>query len=228
MYILILAKIPIIVYFSSLMLILPIIVGSINIKELKGTPLIILLAYCLVFGCMEITSWYYALHGWQNHFVDNLVNYIDIFFIQYFYFCILNNPIHKKIIIAISVIALLVILYSNFGDFRDFNRIDSFAKSFVDMVIIFTSLLFFYQLLNNLEVKNLFQYSYFWITTSILIYFSGVFFVNIFAEYITFNKDESITHYWVLKEYLTIFHRILLAIGLWFSTTPIQSNLSSK
>ena len=228
MYFLILGKIPVIIYLASFILILPIIIGSINMKGIKNTPFLIIFVYCICYLILEIISWYYALNKLQNHFIDNLSTYLEIILLGYFYFKIINNPIQKKIVLIILVISLAFILWSNLANERDFNRIDSFAGSIENIALIAIALIFFFQLFNNLDVKNLFTYPNFWIGIAVLIYFSGVFFVNIFAEYITFNKDISIAHYWLIKQYLTIFHRIFLAIGLWFSTTPIQSNLSSK
>jgi hypothetical protein len=228
MYILILAKIPILIYLTSLILILPIFIGFINIKEIKNTPFSIIFTYCVFYLILESISWFYALNKLQNHFIDNISIYVEIIMIGLFYFKVISNPIQKKIILSITTISVILILWSNLGTGRDFNRIDSFASSIGNIGLIAIALIFFFQLFNNLEVKNLFIYPHFWISIAVLIYFSGVFFVNVFAEYITFNKDESIIQYWIIKQYLTFFHRIFLALGLWFSRTPIQSNLSSK
>lgn len=228
MYIFILAKIPVLVYVGSLSLILPLIVGGIKLKDIKATPLMVIFVYCILYGVLEIVAWYYALNRLQNHFLENLSSYLEVIAISYFYYCVVITSIGKRMIIGLTLSSLALILWSHFGGERDFNVIDSYARSIGDIALISSALIFFYQLFNNLEVKNLFTYSYFWIGIAVLIYFSGIFFVNIFAEYITFNKDESIKFYWHIKEYLTIFHRIFLAIGLWFSTTHQQLNPSSK
>lgn len=228
MYFFILAKIPIIGYVSSLTLMLPIIVGFIKIKDIKATPLMLIFMYCLLYSILEVVAWYYALHGLQNHFLENLSSYLEVIVISYFYYCVVTTPVRKRVIIFLTLFSLALILWSHFGGDRDFNVIDSYARSIGDIALISSALIFFYQLFNNLEVKNLFTYSYFWIAIAVLIYFSGIFFINIFAEYIAFNNDKSIQEYWNIKEYLTIFHRIFLAIGLWFSTTHQQLNPSSK
>ena len=228
MYFLILAKIPIITYLASSILILPIIVGGVNMKGIKSTPFLIIFVYCICYLILEIISWYYALNKLQNHFIDNLSTYLEIILIGYFYFEIINNPIQKKIVLVILVISLVIILWSNLANKRDFNVIDSFASSIENIALIAIALIFFFQLFDDLDVKNLFAYPHFWIGIAVLIYFAGVFFVNVFSEYITFNKDISVAHYWLIKQYLTFFHRIFLAIGLWFSKTPIQSNLLLK
>jgi hypothetical protein len=228
MYIFILAKIPAIGYVSSAVLMLPILIGGIKIRDIKATPLMLIFIYCLLYAILEIIAWYYALHGLQNHFLENLSTYLEVILISYFYYCVIVNPTRKRIILILTSLALGLVLWSHFGTGRNFNVIDSYARSIGNITLIASALIFFFQLFNTLEVKNLFTYSYFWIGIAVLIYFSGIFFVNIFAEYITFNNDKAIQDYWFIKEYLTIFHRIFLAIGLWFSTTPQQSSPSSK
>lgn len=225
---LILAKIPVITFIASLSLIAPIVVGAINIEVVKRKPFIILYWYFIIYAIFEIIAWYYALHNLQNHFLANTFIYLDVVFFGWYYYLVLVNQNHKRIVLVLVIVSISVILWSHLGSHRDYNRLDSFALSIENIALISMTLLFFYQLLNTLEVKNLFTYPHFWIGVALLSYFSVVFFIDIFAEYVTFNKDKSITQYWQIKQYLTFFHRILLAIGLWFSKTPIQSNLSSK
>ena len=224
----ILLKIPVIAIVASLMLIAPVILGTVNIREVKKTPLMVIYLYLIVYVIVEIVAWYYALNGLQNHFITNLASYLDVLFLGWYYYLILELTIFKKIVLCLVGLALIIIFWSHLATGRDFNRIDSFALSIENICIISMALLFFYQLLNTLEVQNLFTYSHFWIGIAILIYFSIVFFVEIYAEYVTFNKDESIIQYWQIKQYLTFIQRIFLAIGLWFSKTPQQLSSSLK
>ena len=225
----ILAKIPIITYAASLILIAPIFTGTINIKAIKSSPLFIVFIYCIIYGVFELIAWYYALNGLQNHFLANTVTYLDVLSFGIYYYLIISKPLSNKFILGIIGIALIVIFWSHFATSRDYNRIDSFALSIQNIAIIAMVLLFFYQLLHGLETKNLLEYSHFWIGIAVLVYFSTIFFLNIFAEYIAFNKNTAFAQsYWQIKEYLTFFQRIFLAIGLWFSKTPPQLSPSSK
>ena len=225
----IIAKIPIITYMASLILIVPIFTGAINVKTIKTSPLFIIFLYCIIYGVFEIVAWYYALNGLQNHFLSNIVTYLDVLSFGTYYYLIISKPLNNRFILGIILIALTVILWSHFATNRDYNRIDSFALSIQNIALIMMVLIFFYQLLHGLETKNLLEYSHFWIGIAVLVYFSIIFFLNIFAEYITFNKDTAFAQsYWQIKEYLTFFQRIFLAIGLWFSKTPQQLSPSSK
>lgn len=224
----ILLKIPVIYVVASLSLMAPVTLGTINIKEIRKTSLMVIYLYLIVYVILEVVAWYYALNGFQNHFIANLGSYLDVLFLGYYYYLILEALILKKIVLYLVGLALIIIFWSHLTTGRDFNRIDSFALSIENICIISMVLLFLYQLLNTLEVQNLLTYSHFWIGIAVLIYFSIVFFVEIYAEYVTFSKDESIIQYWQIKQYLTFFQRIFLAIGLWFSKTPQQLNSSSK
>lgn len=223
-----LLKISTIVFLASITVIFPIIIGSITVKKSKYNPLNTIFIYCIVYAIFEVIAWYFALNSLQNHFITNIFSYIDIIFWGIYFYQISQNTLTKKIVIILSITTFIIVLWSHFETNRDFNRIDSFAQSIGNLSLIAMALLFFYQLLNNLDTKNLLTYPHFWICVGVLVYFSGVFFINIFAEYITFNKDSSITQFWNFKNYLLFFHRIFLAIGLWFSTTPQQLNPSSK
>jgi hypothetical protein len=223
-----LLKIPTIVFLASLAVILPIIIGSITLGKRENTPQRTIYLYVLIYAVFEILGWYYALHHWQNHFLLNTLSYIDILFLGTYFYQILTTKLSKKIVIFLVFITIIITMWSHLGTGRDFNRMDSFALSVGSLSLIGMSLLFFFQLLNNLDVRNILIYPHFWICGGILTYFSGAFFTLIFAEYITFSLDRNIIQYYQINDYLLFFQRIFLAIGLWFSKTPPQLSPSSK
>ena len=214
---------------ASIAVIFPIIVGSfiVNKKDLI-TPYLTILIYCLIYAVCEIIGWYYVLHHWQNHFILNTLAYIDTIFLGIYFYQILTTSLFRKIVIVLIVISLSLIIWSHLATGRDYNRADSFAISIGNFALIAMSLLFFYQLLNNLDVKNILTYSHFWIVVGLLLYFSGAFFTFIFVEYVAFSQDKSINQYFQISAYLLFIQRIFLAIGLWFSKTPQQLSSSSK
>jgi hypothetical protein len=225
----ILLKISLVTVLASVMVVVPISVGITTVKKWKDNPsLKSIFIYCLIYAMIEIIGWYYALHHWQNHFLTNTVAYLDIVFWGYYFYILIINPLQKRAILVSVTLTILLMVWSNWTNIKSYNFIDSFTHSISNIVIIAMALLFFYQLLNNLNIRNLFQYSDFWIVAGILLYFSGVSFVHIFADYITFNKDESIIQFWDIEDFLLFFQRIFLAIGLWFSKTPPQLSPSSK
>jgi hypothetical protein len=225
----ILLLIPLITVIASVILIVPIFLGTINMKEWKkDDSLRIIFIYCIVYALFEIIGWYYALNHWQNHFLTNTLTYLNLYIWGYYFYTIISNLNHRKVVILIVLLSTVVMLWSNTTNANGYNYIDSTTHSVSNIAILAMSLLFFYQLLNNLDINNLLNYSHFWISVGVLVYFSGIFFVHIFSEFITFNKDESVIQFWSVEDYLLFFQRIFLAIGLWFSKTPPQLSPSSK
>ncbi len=218
--------IPPITYISSLTLIIPIIIGIINVKTIHQTPLKIIFYYCFVFAFYEIVGWVYAINGWRNHFLANSVAYTDVLFWGYYYYLVIKERLNRRFIVTLSIVTLSVVIWVHVG--HDYNRVNSLAVSMVNITMIIIALMFFYQLLNSLEVENLFKYAHFWIGIAVLVFFSGVFFMLIFADYISYNKNKNIVQYWYLKDYLLSFHRIFLGAGLWYSKELVQSKTSVK
>lgn len=213
---------------TSLAIIFPIIVGSITVRKPYNNSYLTIFVYCLIYAVFEIIGWYCVLNHLQNHFLHNILSYLDILFWGAYFYHILETSISKRVVIALIITTLILITWSNWATGRNFNRMDSFALSIGSLSLIMMCLLFFYQLLNNLDIKNILTYSHFWITVGILIYFSGAFFTFMFAEYITFSKEKTVTQYILINAFLLFFQRIFLALGLWFSKTPPQLSPSLK
>jgi hypothetical protein len=213
---------------ASIAVLLPIIIGSKTIRKGEFTPFLVIMTYCIIYAVFEVIGWYYVLNHWHNHFLQNTMSYLDIIFLGLYFYLILEKRTIKIIVLILVIVTLTLTLWSHIVTGRDYNRLDSFALSVGGLSLIAMSLLFFYQLLNNLDVKNIFEYSHFWITCGILIFFSGAFFTFIFSEYIAFSLDKNITQYFQISAFLLFIQRIFLAIGLWFSKTPPQLSPSSK
>ena len=225
----ILLRIPLITVIASAVLIVPIFLGTINMKEWKkDDSLRVIFVYCIIYALFEIIGWYYALNHWQNHFLSNTLTYLNLYIWGYYFYTVIFNLNHRKVIALIVTISTVIMFWSSFTNVNGYNYIDSFVHSVSNIAILAMSLLFFYQLLNNLEINNLLNYSHFWISVGVLVYFSGIFFVHVFAEFITFNKDDSVVQFWSVEDYLLFIQRIFLAIGLWFSKTPQQLSPSLK
>ena len=179
---------------ASVSIMAPIIIGVFILYKQQYTNLRIVVIYCFIYAVFEIIAWYHALNHLQNHFLFNILSYIDIIFWGVFYYSILEKTVTKKIVIFLVTVTLILTFWSHFGTGRDFNRMDSFALSVGSISLIAMSLLYFHQILNNLEIKNIFIYPFFWINVAVLIYFSGSFFSFIFAEYIAFSPEIGRAH----------------------------------
>ena len=218
----------ILVIFSSLIILLPAVLTIIYRKELSKSLRIISF---YVFGSLffEILCWAIILlpfSNHQNHWAINTFNLFEFICLSYYFFKTLKSSRLKQLIRIISILSLFLIIFFTAINFKDYNRYDNLTHSIVYITLMFFVLLNFYEILYSEETFVLFNYSYFWIASGILIYFSGVFFVNLFGDIILFSNQ--LKNYYNIYYFLLIIFRFFLAIGLWFSKTPPQLSPSSK
>ena len=184
-----------------------------------------------VFGSLffEILIWAIILFPFsshQNHWVLNIFNVFELICLSYYFLITIKNVRLKQLIRVIALLSLFLVVSITLVNFKDINRYDNLTHSVVYITLIFFALLNFYEILYSEETLILYNYTYFWIASGILIYFSGVFFINLFGDIILFSNQ--LKDYWIIYYVLLIIFRIFLAIGLWFSKTPQQLSPSSK
>ena len=218
----------ILVIFSSLIILLPIMSAIINQDKLPYALKIIKI-YCIGTLFFEILCWSIILlpfSNHQNHWTINLFNIFELLILGYYFFHVIINKQFKNIIKYLTVISVIAILFLTIINFDDVNKYDTITHSVTYLTLMLFVLINFYEILYFNDSLNLGQYPYFWIASGILIYFAGSFFVNLFGNTILFNS--SFKDYWLIYYILLIIFRIFLAIGLWFSKTPQQLSPSLK
>lgn len=218
----------ILVIFSSLIIILPIMSAVFYRKDLSNSLRIISF---YVFGSLffEILCWAIILlpfSNHQNHWVLNILNVFELICLSYYFLITIKNVRLKQLIKVTALLSLFLVVGISLVNFKDINRYDNLTHSIVYITLIFFALLNFYEILYSEEPLILYNYTYFWITSGILIYFSGTFFINLFGDIILFSNQ--LKDYWIIYYILLIIFRIFLAIGLWFSKTPQQLSPSLK
>lgn len=184
-----------------------------------------------VFGSLffEILCWAIILlpfSNHQNHWVLNILNVFELICLSYYFLITIKNVRLKQLIKVTALLSLFLVVGISLVNFKDINRYDNLTHSIVYITLIFFALLNFYEILYSEEPLILYNYTYFWITSGILIYFSGTFFINLFGDIILFSNQ--LKDYWIIYYILLIIFRIFLAIGLWFSKTPQQLSPSLK
>ena len=218
----------ILVIFSSLIIILPIMSAVFYRKDLSNSLRIISF---YAFGSLffEILSWAIILlpfSNHQNHWVLNIFNVFELICLSYYFLITIKNVRLSQLIKVTALLSLFLVVGITLVNFNDINRYDNLTHSIVYITLIFFALLNFYEILYSEEPLILYNYTYFWITSGILIYFSGAFFINLFGDIILFSNQ--LKDYWIIYYILLIIFRIFLAIGLWFSKTPQQLSPSLK
>lgn len=123
----------------------------------------------------------------------------------------------NMIIISFIVIASLGAIYAD-----GLLRFNSSARVLESLLLIIFSLLYFYKTLRELKIKRLEQEPIFWISTGILIYFSGNFLIFICCNYIITSNPFLFTA-WGLHAILNICLNLLFTIALLVNQKSVKT-----
>ncbi|MBB6003329.1 hypothetical protein HNP25_001985 [Arcicella rosea] len=217
----------ILAYVSSLGVFFPLIIAIIR-RENFTLELKLMFVYIIVSTLTEIiaTFWARYLHS-PNHFMLNIFSVVECLLLVLMYREVFINKLVKRItLITISVFTFFAIF--NFTETSNFVKFNSLINSIACIIIIICVFIYFFQLLQTLTVQKLSVTPMFWISVACLLYFSGTLFLFLYGETVLFHKSPFFKELWVIYFILSFIFRIFLAIGLWFSKTPLQLKSSSK
>lgn len=201
-------------------------IGRYKYLDLLGK---ILYRYLWVLLLSEILGWYTAMNNIQNHVIFNILIPFEFICLSYIYWIAIKTKEFRLIILILGSSIFLFQIISNVLNWESFNRFNSIANALPNLGLMFFALLYFYELLREQQVVKLSILPMFWINSGILFYVSLNFFLFIFGEFVFFNSSKDFAKLQVVIQAISnITYRTFLTIGLWFSTTPQQSNPSSK
>lgn len=153
----------------------------------------------------------------HNMYIYNWCNLIQGIILTSVYVLLFKNSTFKLFAvfgITVSVIISLIDYESLFDvSTVNFNR---FSYNIIGCLVIILILLYFYQLIQYLQVPTLTKYSYFWFSTGALLYFAGTIFSYIFME-VTFNSTIKMRQqYWMVDAILAIIFNIFISFSIWY------------
>ncbi len=221
--------IVVLIIVSSLFIFLPLSIGIFRYKYLQIGGKILFGYLVLSLLINEILNWYTSIKSIQNHYILNSFIPLEFLLFSSIFWYALKTPIYKKILVVVVIITMIFTMGSHLSNLENFNRFSSLTNAIVYLSLMFIVILYFYEVLKELHIVKLSIHPMFWISVGVILYVSINFFLFIFGEFVMFNSSKEISKLWaIINPTSTIIFRIFLAIGLWFSKTPIQSNLSLK
>jgi len=138
---------------------------------------------------------------------------VEFIFLSIIYFYIVKKSIVKKILLFSVFLFAIYWIYA----FSKINLQESFFDfipvSVESFFFIFVIIYYFYEIMRYNYATPLLQLPSFWISVAFLIYFSGIFFLLLYAKTM-FGKPGFDSQYLVIISTLTIIKNILLCIAL--------------
>jgi hypothetical protein len=170
--------------------------------------------FAIIASCLFDVIYYIIGEHFTFHDSIQTLFYASFTFIEYniFAFFFWSHIIKKSFRKFIALISFFftgfLIFYTIFAQFKS---IDSTPIGIETILIFIYSFYYLYEQMNN--TNNLFIYSHyaFWITSGIMIYLAGSFFIYIFANLV---DTQTLSKYWFLTNALYVLKNIFFGIGM--------------
>jgi hypothetical protein len=164
---------------ESLCVLVPIIIGVTKWSKLS-LPIKLVVVNFILLLVLDIPLWIMAIQGIHNYHISNLQELLASSLLLYIIYLLLESFNKNWLYIVLGIYLIVAIYDFNWEDYS------SWIFSYPRALFIILSFIFFNELLNKLEIKNLLLYSNFWLFTGILLSSTGTllmfFFINYFSH----------------------------------------------
>ncbi|WP_341227685.1 hypothetical protein [uncultured Arcticibacterium sp.] len=203
-------------FFESACILIPLALGLIR-WQLLSQEFKLIWIYTVILAVTDIPLWWTALQSINNYRWSNFQEILISGWLFFVFFKILDGVSIKALYIIYMIFAIII--------FYDFNWIDYSGKifSFDRLLFIGFSFMFFYELLEKLEVVDLLRYPKFWFFTGTLISSLGTLFMFVFSEYASYTYD-----YFSLFRYLKDSFKYIFVFCLTIALFLDNRNLKPK
>jgi hypothetical protein len=170
---------------ESLSVFIPILIGIIRWAKLTKSLKLVVLFFVIMF-IFDIPLWWTAIQRIHNYYWANSQEFICSALFIYIVHTTLER-FTKKWFLAILGIYFILSIY----DFK-WDEYSAIIFAYPRFIFIILSFVFFDELLNKLEIKNLLNYSKFWIFTGLLLSCTGTLLMFVFSRYFSHTKGAEL------------------------------------
>jgi hypothetical protein len=160
----------------------------------------------------EILLRLFALIFKNNVPVINIYGFVEFAIILAFYYNFLSNFKSKILFLSLELIFIILFVYELYS--RSIFTPFSFSFLFANFTLVSLACLAFRKIVKNSPTTLITDYSYFWINSGILIYYSCTLFVFGLERYLVKYELLNEVLFYILNFFIFIYYS-LLSIGLW-------------
>ncbi|MEA5259767.1 hypothetical protein VB264_18365 [Arcicella aquatica] len=216
----------ILIYTSSSAVLFPLIICILRKKYLTKDLKILFLYVIASISCEVLGTFCGRVLHYPNHFILNTFALSEGLLISFiFREAFIDRKLKTFVLVLMSIYTIVGIYLFMMPD--GFFKFNSTVNTISCLLIITWVLIYFYQLLQTLQLIKLYTLPLFWISVGCLLYFSGTLFIFLYSDTILFQKEPVLYfQLWSIYYILLFVFRVLLAVGLWFSKTAFQLSKS--
>ncbi|WEK35842.1 MAG: hypothetical protein P0Y53_25430 [Candidatus Pseudobacter hemicellulosilyticus] len=163
-----------------------------------------------------LTYWHEGL-GISDYILYRLYTIIGYSLIAFFFYGNIISKTAKKIIIASYLFFLAYAIYDYIR--QPLESFDSIPSAIEATLIIVFSIFYLFEQIKTPRVFFIYTLDKFWIITSFLIYYTGTFFLFIFAEAYFADPDFG-DNYSFINSLFLLLKNVFFCIGLLISSKP--------
>lgn len=185
------------------------------IHRKKLNPSFLRLFYFLIWTLIiEVLAFIFMQKGYNNLPLLHIYTLGEFILISYFYKSLIYKPsLFQKVFWYFMLIcSVLIILNSIF--FQSIFTFNTFAKTFVQILIIGYVVLYFYNLIENQLFPETISKSLRLVSSAIIIYYSGSLFIFMFSQ-IYIDSTDIYTLFWVFNSTIYFIFQLLILVALW-------------
>ncbi len=198
-------------------------------RELKILSIYVLLIFIrniigVIYNFLYLKYQYYV----NTVFYYNLHSIIGFYLIAYLYILLLKDDFLKNVIYGLIVIFTFFSFFDIFNgtlniSTPEFNKYSFAISGIIIPILAFTHL---YKILQGLQTENILTYPYFWISASLLLYFSCTFYMYLFVNNSINDKRDNTLLMWQIDSFFSVIFALMLSIVFKFgkNLNKINSN----
>lgn len=203
----------ILLFCSAWIILVPVLIAIIFFRRFNAA-LKVLCIHLFIACATEISSYVLMERGINNLPLLHVYTLTEFLLLYLYYDLIFGNTFPKWLLRSIAA-AFLLFSVINSLFIQSIYTFNSYARGLEALLLIIFSLMYFYKLSLPSQIDKEVMAPATWISSGILIYFSGGFILFILSNYILPMGHVLNRQIWAIHSFLSILLYVLVAIGLW-------------
>ena len=167
------------------------------------------LGYYLMWNFLiELSAWAFQMRGINNLPLLHLYTWGEFLLFSWFYREVFPNASLFSQHFRIFLITVSILIVGNSLFVQSIYGFNSYAKALVQVILISYSMYYFFNTENEYERKGS---ELRWVHSSVLVYYSGSFFIYLFSDYFLRYGEGIPKEFWMFNAFLNlVFHSLIL------------------
>ena len=203
-----------IIFFAFLPVLLASVIGAIRLKKLNETLRILtyLIFFALIVESVSRILWLYKI---SNLFLWPVYVTVEFGFLIWIYSIELKSGFLMKARIWLITIFAVYLTYKTFQVSSRINLIDNSGRLVESVFLIVIILFYYYKIYVEQSTANLWSIPMFCVSTGLLIFFAGNFFIFLFINFILQYSQKLNYQIWLIHAFLNCILYLIYSFVLW-------------